>query len=323
MKSDESAGRAALLRLEAVDARSPLAVNAVKKYFDELDSVFVNGFDPGDSISADAQHYDAPLGTFLVARHDSVVVACGGVMRHDDDTAEIKRMWVAVGWRGLGVGRRMLAELERCAVLAGYRRVVLDTNSQLSEAIAMYGSAGYQPIDRYNDNPYAQRWFGKDLAPVIEPWTAGDQQAVLDLILPIQQAEFGLPITIDDQPDLIDVPGFYRTPGGEFWVAHWHGAVAGTIAALYLDERTLVLRKMFVSPDQRGSGLAATLLHTVASWARQRHFESIVLGTTSAMEGAHRFYARQGFVRIAEADLPAGFPRMAVDSVFFERSLVE
>ena len=105
----------------------------------------------------------APGGAFVLARVGDEVAACGGLQRHDDDTGEIKRMWVAPGWRGTGLGRRMLAELERHAAELGYRRVVLDTNGTLDEALALYGSSGYEPIGRYNDNPYAQHWFSKQL----------------------------------------------------------------------------------------------------------------------------------------------------------------
>ena len=58
----------------------------------------------------------------------------------------------------------MLRELEALARRLGHRRVVLDTNGTLVEAIAMYERAGYTPIDRYNDNPYAEAWFAKSLS---------------------------------------------------------------------------------------------------------------------------------------------------------------
>ena len=73
-------------------------------------------------------------------------------------------MWVAGAWRGVGLGVRMLEVLERTVVELGYRRVVLDTNASLTEAITMYERCGYAPTDRYNDNPYAQLWFAKQLA---------------------------------------------------------------------------------------------------------------------------------------------------------------
>jgi ribosomal protein S18 acetylase RimI-like enzyme len=57
----------------------------------------------------------------------------------------------------------MLRRLEDDARQCGYDVVRLDTNSVLTEAIAMYERSGYRSIERYNDNPYARRWFEKDL----------------------------------------------------------------------------------------------------------------------------------------------------------------
>ena len=104
-----------------------------------------------------------PLGKFLVAHSDGEPVACGGVRIVDGSTAEIKRMWVHRELRGAGMGQRMLAYLEDCARQLGRRRVVLDTNATLLEAIAMYERAGYTPTERYSDNPYASRWFARQL----------------------------------------------------------------------------------------------------------------------------------------------------------------
>jgi len=61
------------------------------------------------------------------------------------------------------MGKRLLARLEELARVSGRTRVVLDTNGVLLPAIAMYRSSGYIDIDRYNDNPYAEHWFAKDL----------------------------------------------------------------------------------------------------------------------------------------------------------------
>ena len=85
----------------------------------------------------------------------------------DATTAEIKRMWVAPEARGLGIARRLLEALEDQARGAGMKRLVLDTNRSLLEAQAMYRKAGYRARERYNDNPYADFWFEKDLAPGI------------------------------------------------------------------------------------------------------------------------------------------------------------
>ena len=91
-------------------------------------------------------------------------VGCGALKFHGTEPAEIKRMWVTRSVRGLGLGRRLLAELEALAAAAGARAVRLETNRSLTEAIAMYRSAGYAEVAPFNDEPYAHHWFEKDLA---------------------------------------------------------------------------------------------------------------------------------------------------------------
>ena len=77
---------------------------------------------------------------------------------------EIKRMWVAESVRGLGIGRRLLAELEALAARHASHVLRLETNRSLTEAIAMYRSAGYLEVDPFNDEPYAHHWFEKRIA---------------------------------------------------------------------------------------------------------------------------------------------------------------
>jgi DNA-binding MarR family transcriptional regulator len=155
--------RAATVSFEEVPAGSPDAVGAVRRYFAELDERFPGGFDPGDAATSDVAGMSPPGGAFLVGRIDGEVMACGGVQRHSRTVAEIKRMWIAPDWRGCGLGVRTLAALEDEARRLGYRKVHLDTNGTLVEAIAMYERSGYHAIERYNDNPYAQAWFAKSL----------------------------------------------------------------------------------------------------------------------------------------------------------------
>jgi GNAT superfamily N-acetyltransferase len=154
--------RASAVDVDVVDPRAAVAQSALDQYFGELDDRFRGGIDPGDDSAAFAA-LRAPEGAFLVMCGDRVAVGCGGVQRVDTATGEIKRMWIHPDWRGLGLGGRLLARLEDVARDLGRTRVVLDTNATLVEAIAMYERAGYRSIERYNDNPYAQRWFAKDL----------------------------------------------------------------------------------------------------------------------------------------------------------------
>ena len=148
----------------AVDAAGEPAQWAMTQYFTELDERFARGFDPGDALEEAGVLMNPPKGVFLLAMRGDEVVGCGGVQWLDGGTAEIKRMWVSPTARGAGLGKRFLARLEDEARAAGRGRVVLDTNGVLLPAIAMYHSSGYVDIERYNDNPYAEHWFGKDLA---------------------------------------------------------------------------------------------------------------------------------------------------------------
>lgn len=144
-------------------------------------------------------------------------------------------------------------------------------------------------------------------------------QGVRDLIVPIQQDEFGIDITYDDQPDLQNIPGFYQNGTGNFWVALDGAHVVGTIALKDIGNAQGALRKMFVAPSHRGAekGVAAELLSTLLGHARMVGLREIFLGTTPQFKAAHRFYEKHGFGLIDAGDLPEAFPRMAVDTRFY------
>ena len=125
------------------------ARTACGAYFAELDRRFDAGFDPGRSISADAAELRPPAGVLLVARLRGEPVGCGALKLHDGEPAEIKRMWVAPTARGLGLGRRLLARA-RGTRAAGTARATSGSRptAALTEAIALYRSAGYVEVAR-------------------------------------------------------------------------------------------------------------------------------------------------------------------------------
>jgi DNA-binding MarR family transcriptional regulator/GNAT superfamily N-acetyltransferase len=150
----------------AIAPEDPTTADArwcIAQYFAELDGRFDAGFDPMLSISADAHELTPPAGLLLVARLRHEPVGCGALKFHPDAPAEIKRMWIAPRARGLGLGRRLLHELERRAREADVTTVRLETNRTLTEAIAMYRRAGYREVAAFNDEPYAHHWFEKTL----------------------------------------------------------------------------------------------------------------------------------------------------------------
>jgi ribosomal protein S18 acetylase RimI-like enzyme len=120
------------------------------------------GFDPTRTRQVDAADMTAPRGLLLIAWLRGEPVGCGALRLHDG-AAEIKRMWVAPNARGLGLGRRLITELEARAREHGVRLLRLDTNHSLTEAIALYHSAGYTEVSRFNDESYADHWFEKEL----------------------------------------------------------------------------------------------------------------------------------------------------------------
>lgn len=154
---------------------------------------------------------------------------------------------------------------------------------------------------------------------LIAPFLDADRQGVLDVILPIQQREFGIPITAADQPDLMSIPEFYQSGTGGFWVARSNGEVVGTVGLKDIGSGQTALRKMFVAAPFRGRelGVAGKLLDVLLAHARAKRVAEIFLGTTEKFLAAHRFYEKRGFRELPKAELPVAFPVMAVDSKFY------
>jgi DNA-binding MarR family transcriptional regulator/GNAT superfamily N-acetyltransferase len=157
-----------LLRASAVEIRlersdSAAARRCLEQYFAEIGRRFAGGFDAAASPSPGPAELTPPRGCFLIARLDGAAVGCGMLRAAEAATGEIKRLWVEASVRGLGIGRRLLGELEAEARRFGLARVRLDTNAVLSEAQNLYRSSGYREIPRYNDDPYAHYWFEKAL----------------------------------------------------------------------------------------------------------------------------------------------------------------
>ena len=154
-------------------------------------------------------------------------------------------------------------------------------------------------------------------------YNENDNHGVLNLIVGIQQLEFGVAITAEDQPDLSRIPDFYQTGNGNFWLAIADEQVVGTIALLDIGHQQVALRKMFVAEAFRGSdqGVAKVLLDQCHEWARKQGVTDIFLGTINVYQAAMRFYAKHGYEQLAKENLPQSFPLIAVDNVFYHKKL--
>jgi DNA-binding MarR family transcriptional regulator/GNAT superfamily N-acetyltransferase len=154
---------AGLVDVAPEDPASADAQRCLAAYFAEIDERFEHGWDPASGIRLESADMAPPRGLLLLARLDGEAIGCGVLWHHGGGVADAKRMWVAPEARGLGLGRRLLAELEQHARAAGVRALRLDTNSALTEAIALYRAAGYEEVPRFNEEPHAQLWFAKPL----------------------------------------------------------------------------------------------------------------------------------------------------------------
>jgi DNA-binding MarR family transcriptional regulator len=153
--------RLAAITVGVADPGSAMARQCLAAYAAELEGRFPGGFDRRELV-APAQARGR-RGAFVVAREGDVPAGCGVIRTMAPGVAEIRHLWVAPGARRLGLGRRLLAELEQQATARGLTIVRLDTHEVLTEAVTLYRASGYREVAPYDDNPYAHHWFEKHL----------------------------------------------------------------------------------------------------------------------------------------------------------------
>ncbi|MHC5278784.1 GNAT family N-acetyltransferase [Listeria kieliensis] len=147
---------------------------------------------------------------------------------------------------------------------------------------------------------------------------------LIKLVLGVQQDEFGVAITLDDQPDLKDISNHYMNGLGHFWVAVQDDKVVGTIGVLFLENGNVAIRKLFTDAKYRGKEYQTgqKLLDTLEAFCIENGKKSIYLGTTDKFKAAHRFYEKNAYDEINKTDLPVDFHVLAVDSKFYQKNIV-
>jgi DNA-binding MarR family transcriptional regulator/GNAT superfamily N-acetyltransferase len=156
--------RLAAISIQVTDPSSLMARQCLTEYAAEIGQRFPEGFDHAALVPpAEAT---GTSGAFLVAREQHRLAGCAVLRTFAPGIGEIRHVWVHAQARRLGLGRRLLHELERQAAARDLRTVRLDTHEVLTEAISMYRSSGYREIPPYDDNPHAHHWFEKDLSGI-------------------------------------------------------------------------------------------------------------------------------------------------------------
>lgn len=135
--------RAAASELEA-------AYEIVAEYYEAVQVV------ARESKERFVRDYFGPAAGLWLAWIDGQIAGCLALRALEAaETAEIKRMYVRPGWRGHGIAQSLLEAAERFARETGYRRIYLDTTDGMVAAAQLYRQNGYEPCERYNDNPQA------------------------------------------------------------------------------------------------------------------------------------------------------------------------
>ena len=99
--------------------------------------------------------YAAPEGRLLLMLDGAMIAGCVGLRKINDDTCEMKRLYLRPAFRRKGAGRLLATAIIDAAREIGYQRMRLDTLSSMHEAIALYRSLGFRQIESYYDNPSA------------------------------------------------------------------------------------------------------------------------------------------------------------------------
>jgi N-acetylglutamate synthase-like GNAT family acetyltransferase len=146
------------------------------------------------------------------------------------------------------------------------------------------------------------------------------KQEVIDLILYVQNIEYGVGIGIEDQPDILDINKNYIDDGGGFWIAlNKHGKVVGSIGLQKKGDKIAVLKKFFVYREYRGKehSVGISLYNFLLSFAKENGISKIILDTPSVATRSHSFYKKVGFIEITKKDLPIQYDYPDRNSLLF------
>ncbi len=151
------------------------------------------------------------------------------------------------------------------------------------------------------------------------------QKQVENLVLGIQNGEFNLGLTAQDQPDLPNIGEFYKN--GRFWVAlDEENQVMGTIGLEPLNGSQAVLRKMFLDKSMRGNkdlNLAQNLVEILLRFAQEKGYQEIWLDTPPPAHAAHRFYERNGFELMPRESVPQTYKLAAINGLKIYRLILK
>jgi ribosomal protein S18 acetylase RimI-like enzyme len=97
--------------------------------------------------------YSGPTGCIILSCEDDKPFGCVAVRKFEDDTCEMKRLYIPNSYRGKGIGRELAERIISKAKEFGYKKMRLDTLETMAEAISLYKTLGFAEIPKYRHNP--------------------------------------------------------------------------------------------------------------------------------------------------------------------------
>ena len=155
----------------------------------------------------------------------------------------------------------------------------------------------------------------------IEPYCGQYDNQIRALILGIQNNEANIDLSLEEQPDLLDIHRYHQKNGGEFWIALSDGAVIGTIGLMLRENHCAVMKKFFVDQRFRSRKIGLTLYNKLLAHAAAAGVRHIILDTPGCAHRSHQFYETAGFYKINPIDLPVPYAYPDRNSVLYRLDL--
>ena len=156
---------------------------------------------------------------------------------------------------------------------------------------------------------------------LIETYSRKYNNEIISLILSIQNNEAKIGLSLEEQPDLLDISRSYQQSGGEFWIALSDNKVIGTIGLLVKENHCAILKKFFVEKAFRSQKVGLALYNELLKYAVCKNIHHIILDTPAVARTSHIFYEKAGFQQISAAELPVEYSYPDRDSILYMLNL--
>lgn len=151
----------------------------------------------------------------------------------------------------------------------------------------------------------------------IKTYSENYKGEIISLILEIQNDEAGINLSLQEQPDLLDISQSYQRNGGEFWIALNDNKIIGTIGLMKKEQQCAILKKFFVKKEFRSQKVGLALYNELLTFAKSLDVQHIILDTPSVALASHKFYQKAGFRRINIEELPVSYSYPDRDSIIY------